>query len=96
MKCTGYKFEIQSALVSSNPIIYDYNIHVLWLHYGWEQQDTLYNDGNSALGLIDATEQEAETREFFSEFDEEYISPLDKIKHDTQKNFRQGKSYKQA
>ena len=73
LQCTGYKFiddlisEIQGALIDSNPIIYDYSIHVLQLYYGGEEQGTLYNDDNSALALIDATEQEAETKEFFCE-----------------------------
>ena len=86
LQCTGYKFEIQSALVNSNPIIYDYNIHVLQLHNSCEQRDALYNGDNSAL--IDATEQEAETKELFSEFHDEYISLLDKIKPDTKKKLQ--------
>ena len=96
LQCTGYKFEIQSALVDSNPIIYDYNIHVLQLHNSCEQRDALYNGDNSAL--IDATEQEAETKELFSEFHDEYISLLDWIRSNLtqKKNFRLGKSYNQT
>lgn len=43
------------------------------------------NDDNSALALIDATEQEAETKQFFTEFDDEYISLLDKITRESKK-----------
>ena len=55
------------------------------MHYRCEQCDTLSNDDNSVLALIDATEQEAETKQFFSEFDDEYISLLDKIKRESKK-----------
>ena len=89
--CMGYKFinelisEIQGALVDSNPIISNYNIYILRLHYYCEQRDTLYNNDNSAIALIDATEQETDKKDFFCEFDDEYISVSDKIKCDTKK-----------
>jgi hypothetical protein len=98
--------EIRNALQDNNPIIPAFNVflpseinslldrndqlNILRDHYGQPKIDQLDGDYNRVNSLINSTEQDIESEEFFNEFEDAYMLLIERVKISAKKKFQSG------